>query len=146
MWKPARALRVRPDDREWLETLVAGGKTPQRVVLRARIVLGAAGGQSNNGLAKELGISRPTLLRWRQRLAPKMNPAARVVVVREDEKSQIQAGARPQPILPLRRGLPARQTHDYTRKGTTPLFAPLNAREGHVIKPCQSRHTHAEFL
>src|SRR2546425_12321382 len=67
MWKPARALRVRPDDREWLETLVAGGKTPQRVVLRARIVLGAAGGQSNNGLAKELGISRPTLLRWRQR-------------------------------------------------------------------------------
>src|SRR3989442_15878651 len=67
MWKPARALRVRPDDREWLETLVAGGKTPQRVVLRARIVLGAADGQSNNGLAKELGVSRPTLLRWRQR-------------------------------------------------------------------------------
>jgi transposase len=69
MWKPARALRVRPDDREWLERLVAGGKTPQRVVLRARIVLGAAAGQSNNGLAKALGISRPTLLRWRQRYA-----------------------------------------------------------------------------
>src|SRR2546428_13970936 len=67
MWKPARALRVRPEDREWLEALVGGGKTPQRVVLRARIVLGAAAGQSNNGLAKELGISRPTLLRWRQR-------------------------------------------------------------------------------
>src|SRR2546422_7050566 len=67
MWKPARALRVRPEDREWLETLVDGGKTPQRVVLRARIVLGAAAGLSNNGLAKELGISRPTLLRWRQR-------------------------------------------------------------------------------
>src|SRR5207244_10791690 len=67
MWKPARALRVRPEDREWLEALVGGGKTPQRVVLRARIVLGAAAGQSNNGVAKELGISRPTLLRWRQR-------------------------------------------------------------------------------
>src|SRR5437870_7898297 len=67
MWKPARALRVRPEDREWLETLVDGGKTPQRVVLRARIVLGAAAGLSNNGLAKELGISRPTLRRWRQR-------------------------------------------------------------------------------
>src|SRR5439155_13168877 len=67
MWKPARALRVRPEDREWLEALVGGGTTPQRVVLRARIVLGAAAGQSNNGLAKELGISRPTLLRWRQR-------------------------------------------------------------------------------
>ena len=67
MWKPARALRVSPADREWLEALVQGGKTPQRVVLRARIVLGAAAGQSNNGLAHELGISRPTLLRWRAR-------------------------------------------------------------------------------
>ncbi len=67
MWKPARALRVSLDDREWLETLVQSGQTPQRIVLRARIVLGAAAGQSNNGLAKALGISRPTLLRWRQR-------------------------------------------------------------------------------
>src|SRR3989441_10314320 len=67
MWKPARALRVRSEDREWLEGLVRGGKTPQRVVLRAQIVLGAAAGQSNNRLAKELGISRPTLLRWRER-------------------------------------------------------------------------------
>src|SRR2546428_8615308 len=67
MWKPARALRVRPEDREWLETLVDGGKTPQRVVLRAPIVLGAAAGLSNNRWAKELAISPPTLLRCRQR-------------------------------------------------------------------------------
>jgi DNA-binding Lrp family transcriptional regulator len=67
MWKHARALRVSPRDREWLEALVQGGKTPQRVAVRAQIVLGAAAGQSNNGLAKALGISRPTLLRWRQR-------------------------------------------------------------------------------
>src|SRR2546425_13341586 len=67
MGKPARALRVNPNDREWLEGLVRGGKPPQRVVLRARIVLGAAAGQANHRLAKELGISRPTLLRWRQR-------------------------------------------------------------------------------
>ena len=76
MWKPARALRVRLDDREWLETLVDSGKTPQRVVLRARIVLGAAAGHSNNGLAKELGISRPTLLRWRQRMWRRGSPAS----------------------------------------------------------------------
>src|SRR5262249_60342880 len=69
MWKPARALRVKPTDLEWLEALVQGGETPQRVVLRAQIVLGAAAGQSNNGLAKALGISRPTLLRWRERFA-----------------------------------------------------------------------------
>ena len=67
MWKPARALRVNPTDREWLEALAQSGKTPQRVALRAQIVLGAAAGQSNNGLAKALGISRPTLLRWRER-------------------------------------------------------------------------------
>jgi hypothetical protein len=43
--------------------LVRSGKTPQRVVLRARIVLGAAAGRANHALARELGISRPTLLR-----------------------------------------------------------------------------------
>src|SRR5438876_8096339 len=239
MWKPARALRVRPEDREWLEALVGGGTTPQRVVLRARIVLGAAAGQSNNGLAKELGISRPTLLRWRQRYveagvagllkdAPRpgrrkrirpekveaivnatlhttprdathwsvrslaqaqrvspatvhriwqaahlqphrtktfklsrdphfvrklrdvvglyMNPPAKALVLSVDEKSQIQALDRTQPILPLRPGVPARQTHDYTRHGTTTLFAALNVLEARVIETCQPRHTHAEFL
>ena len=230
MWEPARALRVRPADREWLEALVQGGKTPQRVVLRARIVLGAAAGQSNNRLAKALGISRPTLLRWRERYAeagvaglmkdaprpgrrkrirpekveaivtatlqttPRdathwsvrsmaqaqrvspatvhriwqaanlqphrtktfklsrdphfvrklrdvvglyMNPPAKALVLSVDEKSQIQALDRTQPILPLRPGLPARQTHDYTRHGTTTLFAALNVLEGQVIEACQ---------
>ena len=44
-----------------------GGKTPQRVALRARIISGAAAGMANHRLAKELGVSRPTLLLWRQR-------------------------------------------------------------------------------
>src|SRR6266571_8611349 len=229
MWKPARALRVRPEDREWLETLVDGGKTPQRVVLRARIVLGAAAGLSNNGLARQLGISRPTLLRWRQRYveagvagllrdAPRpgrrkrirpekveaivnatlhttprdathwsvrsmaqahgvspatvhriwrthrllphrtehfklsrdphfarklrdvvglyLNPPDKALVLCVDEKSQIQALDRTQPILPLRPGLPARQTHDYIRHGTTTLFAALNVLAGTVIESC----------
>src|SRR2546429_4098623 len=69
MWKPAAALRVSRDDRAWLETLVRSGKTSQRVALRARIVLGAAAGRPNHALAKDLGISRPTLLLWRQRYA-----------------------------------------------------------------------------
>ena len=69
MWKPAAALRVSREDREWLETLVRSGKTPQRVALRAQMVLGAAEGRPNHALAKELGISRPTLLLWRQRYA-----------------------------------------------------------------------------
>src|SRR2546428_14021180 len=69
MWKPANALDVRRSDRELLETLVRGGKTPQRVVLRAGIVLGASAGRSNNCLAKNLGVTRPTVLLWRERYA-----------------------------------------------------------------------------
>jgi len=52
-----------------VETLARSGHTPQRVALRALIVLGAAEGRPNHALAKELGISRPTLLLWRQRYA-----------------------------------------------------------------------------
>ena len=239
MWKPARALRVSREDREWLETLVRSGKTPQRVALRARMVLGAAEGRPNHALAKELGISRPTLLLWRQRYAeagvagllkdaPRpgrkkrirpekveaivnatlqtppsaatrwsvrtlakrqhvspatvhrvwqahnlqphrvetfklsrdpefvsklrdvvglyLNPPAKALVLSVDAKSQIQALDRTQPILPLRPGVPARQTHDYERHGTTTLFAALNILEGHVIERCQARHTHTEFI
>src|SRR5262245_10303385 len=69
MWKPAPALGVSRQDQEWLETLVRSGQTPQRVALQARMVLGAAQGRPNRALAKELGISRPTLLLWRQRYA-----------------------------------------------------------------------------
>ena len=239
MWKPARALRLKDEEREWLEALVRSGHTPQRVALRARVVLGAAAGQANHRLAQDLGISRPTILRWRQRYeaagvvgllkdAPRpgrrrripaakveaiveatlhttprdathwsvrsmakaqrvspatvhriwqaaqlqphrtttfklsrdpqfvaklrdvvglyLNPPAKALVLSGDEKSQIQALDRTQPVLPLRPGLPARQTHDYTRHGTTTLFAALNVLDGHVIGTCQPRHTHVEFV
>src|SRR5215468_10285408 len=239
MWEPAPALRVSREDRQWLEALIRSGQTPQRVALRARMVLGAAEGRANHALAKELRISRPTLLRWRQRYveagvagllkdAPRpgrnkriraykveaivnatlhtrpadathwsvrtlakrqrvspatvhriwqahnlqphrvetfklsrdpqfvsklrdivglyLNPPAKALVLSVDEKSQIQALDRTQPILPLRPGLPARQTHDYERHGTTTLFAALNVLEGTVIAACQPRHRHQEFL
>ncbi len=67
MWKPANALDVSRSDRDLLETLVRGGKTPQRVALRASVILGAADGRSNNGLAKDLSVTRPTVLLWRER-------------------------------------------------------------------------------
>jgi len=75
-----------------------------------------------------------------------MNPPEQALVLSVDEKSQIQALDRTQPILPLRPGLPARQTHDYQRHGTRTLFAALNVLEGTVIGECQSRHRHQEFL
>ena len=75
-----------------------------------------------------------------------LNPPDRAIVLSVDEKSQIQALDRTQPLLPLREGLPERQTHDYRRHGTTTLFAALNVLEGTVIAQCQPRHRHQEFL
>jgi len=75
-----------------------------------------------------------------------LNPPERAVVLCIDEKSQIQALERAQPILPLREGLPERHTHDYRRHGTTTLFAALNVLDGRVHGKCCPRHTHAEFL
>lgn len=75
-----------------------------------------------------------------------LDPPDRSLVLCIDEKSQIQALERTQPLLPLRPGIPARQTHDYQRNGTTTLFAALNAASGHVIGECMPRHRHQEFL
>lgn len=75
-----------------------------------------------------------------------LNPPEKAIVLSVDEKSQIQALDRTQPVLPLREGLPERQTHDYRRHGTTTLFAALNVLEGTVIAQCQPRHRHQEFL
>jgi transposase len=75
-----------------------------------------------------------------------LNPPDKAIVLSVDEKSQIQALDRTQPVLPLRQGLPERQTHDYRRHGTTTLFAALNVLEGTVIAQCQPRHRHQEFL
>ena len=75
-----------------------------------------------------------------------MNPPERALVLCVDEKSQIQALDRTAPILPLRPGLPERQTHDYKRHGTTTLFAAFNILNGKVIGTCQDRHRSREFI
>lgn len=67
MWTSSATLVITPEHRQELERLVRAGKTEQRIALRARIVLGAAEGTSNNALAKALNTSRPTVLDWRQR-------------------------------------------------------------------------------
>jgi transposase len=75
-----------------------------------------------------------------------MDPPEKAIVFSIDEKSQIQALDRTQLQLPLRPGIPARQTHDYKRHGTTTLFAALNILDGTVIGQCHPRHRHSEFL
>ena len=74
-----------------------------------------------------------------------MAPPERAVVLCVDEKSQIQALDRAQPMLPLRPGTPARQTHDYKRNGVTSLFAALDIATGEVIGRCYPRHRSIEF-
>ena len=74
-----------------------------------------------------------------------LNPPDRALVLCVDEKSQIQALDRTQPLLPLRPGQVERRTHDYTRHGTTSLFAALDVRTGRVIGECHRRHRAVEF-
>jgi transposase len=239
MFTPARALDVDQNQRKRLQQLVRCGKTPQKIALRARIILAAGEGQPNHAIARQLGFSRPTVLLWRDRFASRgvtgilkdaprpgrrkaispevvkgvveatmhttppeathwsvrsmakaqglsrmtvqriwqqhrlqphrvenfkfsndlhfveklrdvvglyLNPPEHALVLSVDEKSQIQALDRTQPLLPLRPGLPARQTHDYKRHGTTTLFAALNMLDGKVIGECRQRHRSQEFV
>ena len=75
-----------------------------------------------------------------------LNPPEHAIVLCVDEKSQVQALDRTQPILPLRPGLPEQRTNDYERHGTTSLFAALDIATGKVIGECHRRHRHQEFL
>jgi transposase/transposase-like protein len=127
---------------------------------------------SSRLLARQLGISDATVARaWRAyRVQPwrsgtfkfstdpeleakvrdvvglYLDPPQNAIVLCVDEKSQIQALNRTQPILPLRPGLPERATHDYKRNGTTTLFAALEVATGTVTDRCYERHGKAEFL
>ena len=75
-----------------------------------------------------------------------LNPPEGALVLCVDEKTQVQALNRTQPILPLRPGLPEGRTHDYKRNGTTNLYAALQIATGQVLTDCQPRHRHQEFL
>jgi transposase len=123
-------------------------------------------------LARELGLSATTVARiWREhRLKPHqtrtfkyssdpeleakvidicglyLDPPEGALVLCVDEKTQIQALDRTQPILPIRPGLPEGRTHDYRRHGTTSLYAALEIASGQVLAECHPRHRAAEFL
>jgi putative transposase len=75
-----------------------------------------------------------------------LNPPDNALVLCVDEKSQIQALDRTQPLLPMGLGYLEGVTHDYIRHGTTTLFAALDIATGKVIGQCKQRHRHQEFL
>jgi len=239
MRKNSVDFRIDEGQRGQLLSLVRSGKTAQKVVLRAKIVLLGSQGVGNSEIARRLETSRPTVILWRARfrsggvagllkdgprsgrkkalsaevvqrvveatlhttpsgethwsvrsmaraqglsrmsvqriwkqhgLKPHLvesfklsrdplfveklrdvvglylNPPDKALVLSVDEKSQIQALDRTQPVLPLQKGVPARQTHDYKRHGTTTLFTALNMLDGKVIGQCMSRHRSLEFV
>jgi len=126
---------------------------------------------STRGMAKASGVSHSTINRiWRAfglqphrvetfKLSPDplliekvrdivglyMNPPDRALVFCVDEKSQIQALDRTQPMLPMRPGQVERRTHDYKRNGTTSLFAALELKTNRVIGQLHRRHRSQEF-
>jgi transposase len=73
------------------------------------------------------------------------NPPERAVVLCTDEKSQVQALDRSQPVLPMMPGMPERRSHDYVRHGITTLFAAFNIADGTVISELHRRHRASEF-
>jgi transposase len=75
-----------------------------------------------------------------------LSPPQRALVLCVDEKSQVQALDRTQPLLPLGPGQAERRTHDYARHGTTSLFAALDVATGRVIGKCYRRHRQQEFV
>ncbi len=239
MFTPAVAASLTGEQRQELEKLARAGTTTQRLARRCQAMLLAAQGLPNQTIARQVGVSRPTMLAIRarftaggvealrhdqrrhrspRRLTPELekrvldltlqtrppdathwstrrlarelglsrmavqrvwqrydlqphrvekfklsndphfeekvrdvvglylNPPDRALVLCVDEKSQIQALDRTAPILPLRPGLPERQTHDYERHGTTTLFAAFNILTGKVIGHCLPRHRSREFV
>lgn len=74
-----------------------------------------------------------------------LNPPDKALVLCVDEKTQIQALDRTQPVLPMRPGQAERRTHDYTRHGTTTLFAALDTASGKIVGEFHQRHRAAEF-
>jgi putative transposase len=75
-----------------------------------------------------------------------LNPPDKALVFCVDEKSQVQALERTQPMLPIGFGYVEGVTHDYERHGTTTLFAALNLSDGSVLAQCKPRHRHQEYL
>src|SRR5258708_7632141 len=239
MFTGANALPLDSVQKQVLESLARAGSTPQLVMRKCKAILLASEGTPNNAIARQTGLSRPTVIamramfmgggveairrqqkrkRSRRVLTPELeqkildttlktrppdathwsvrtlasylgvtrtlvygvwqrneaqphpveriklsndpkldekvrdivglylNPPDRALVLCVDEKSQIQALDRTAPMLPLRPGLPERQTHDYKRHGTTPLFAAFNILNGKVIGSCLPRHRAKEFI
>src|ERR1019366_6644112 len=236
---PAAALTITADDHRTFSAGIRSPKTSQGTAVQSQAMLLAAGGVPNSCIAKQVGVSRQTVIFWRQRYGAQgidgltkvakgrgrrssipaakvaqiveatlhttppaathwscrtmaraqgvspatvqriwdahglephrvktfklsndkrfvekltdvtglyLNPPDKAIVLCVDEKSQIQALDRTQRGLPMKKGRCGTMTHDYTRNGTTTLFAAMSMLDGRVVGQCLARHRHQEFL
>ena len=179
MGRPTKPIELTDEERSKLQQWARRPKSSQRLALRARIVLGCAGGLENRQVARQLHIADQTVCKWRERFRtarweglvdePRPGTPRKITDVHVEElitrtlettppqsthwstrtmaqATGIQALDRTRPILPMRPGVPARQTHDYIRNGTTSLFAALDIATGKVISRFHRRQRHQEFL
>src|SRR5205823_5350062 len=140
--RPKQLLVLEPGEREQLQRWARRPKTEQRLATRSRIVLRCADGLDNDEVAAELHVNEETV---KDVVGLYLDPPERALVLCVDEKSQIQALDRSQPVLPILPGTPARMSHDYKRHGTTSLFAALDLASGKVIGDLHARHRALEF-
>src|SRR5437867_6768139 len=155
--RPIPPLTLTEDERDTLESWARRPTTARALAERARLVLERAAGKMNTVVAREsplrphrvktFKLSKHPLFieKVRDIVGLYLNPPDKALVLCVDEKAQIQALDRTQPLLPMRPGQVERRTHDYTRHGTTSLFAALNVKTGKVIGEFHHRHRAAEF-
>lgn len=133
-----------PDSTHWTTRLMAReSKLTQSAVAR---IWRAFGLQPHRQETFKLSTDPQFVEKTRDIVGLYLDPPTKAVVLCVDEKSQIQALDRTQPILPIAPGVPERRTHDYMRHGTTTLFAALDIATGKVIGRLHRRHRSREFL
>jgi putative transposase len=140
-----KVLRTKPaTDTQWsVRTVAEATRIPKSTVHRYFALFGV---QPHRTKAFKLSTDPFFIEKVRDIVGLYLNPPDHALVLCVDEKSQIQALERTQPNLPMGLGYVEGMTHDYTRHGTTTLFAALDVQTGDILAQCKPRHRHQEFL
>jgi transposase len=139
-----KTLEEKPDDAtHWSTRSMAEASGLSQTTIRR--IWGAFGLQPHRAESFKLSTDPLFIEKVRDVVGLYLDPPERACVLCVDEKSQIQALNRFQPILPMLPGTPERRSHDYVRHGTTSLFAALDMASGKVIGSLKQRHRAAEF-
>ena len=140
------ALRRRPQGQHALVGSCIGASRPDFPKTTVHRYLSLFGVQPHRTRSFKLSNDPFFIEKVRDIVGLYLNPPDHALVLSVDEKSQVQALERTQPVLPMGLGYVEGITHDYVRHGTTTLFAALDVANGSVLTQCKARHRHQEFL